>query len=441
MRHYPLHIDLQPSMHAQGTVRLPGSKSISNRILLLAALADGSTRILDLLASDDTHVMLTALSTLGIQWQQADGPQEYVVQGGACAFSNHQADLFMGNAGTAIRPLTAALAVIGGDYTLHGVSRMHERPIGDLVEALNAIGAQVDYTGVAGFPPLRIRRGHIHAQSMQVRGNVSSQFLTALLLVSPLIAQQHPLTITVEGDLISKPYIEITLNLMHRFGVIVARDGWQSFTVDAGQKYRSPGTIQVEGDASSASYFLAAGAIAGGPVRVDGVGAGSIQGDVRFIDVLRQMGAIVTVGDNWIEVCGNGVLKAIDADFNHIPDAAMTVAMAALYADGPSVLRHIGSWRVKETDRIHAMATELRKLGAQIDEGPDYLGITPPHQIQAATIDTYDDHRMAMCFSLASLDGAARRGAAIRINRPDCVAKTFPDYFDVFASVAHHQLF
>jgi 3-phosphoshikimate 1-carboxyvinyltransferase len=439
-KHYPQHLDLEPVMHVEGTVRLPGSKSISNRTLLLAALCEGETVIHDLLASDDTMVMLGALRSLGIQWDEIDAHTTRV-HGGAGVLPVHEADLFMGNAGTAIRPLTAALAVIGGDYTLHGVSRMHERPIGDLVDALNAIGAQVEYTGEPGFPPLRIRRGHIHASRLSVRGNVSSQFLTALLMAAPLMAKTHPVTIDVVGELISKPYIEITLNLMRRFGVTVEQEGWSAFTVQPGQHYRSPGTIHVEGDASSASYFLAAGAIAGGPVRVEGVGAASIQGDVRFADALEQMGATITRGDNWIEASSSGVLKAIDADFNHIPDAAMTIAVAALYADGPSTLRNIASWRVKETDRLAAMATELRKLGAQVEEGADYIRITPPPQIKAATIDTYDDHRMAMCFSLATLDGKARRGNAVRINDPKCVAKTFPDYFEAFAGIAKNELF
>ncbi|WP_136418350.1 3-phosphoshikimate 1-carboxyvinyltransferase [Herbaspirillum sp. ST 5-3] len=441
MKHYPHYLELQPAMHAQGAVRLPGSKSISNRTLLLAALAQGTTQIFDLLASDDTHVMLMALQKLGVQWEQVGDTRQYVVHGAGGAFPVHQADLFMGNAGTAIRPLTAALAVIGGDYSLHGVSRMHERPIGDLVDALNAAGTQIEYTGQAGFPPLHIRRGHIHTQRMQVKGNVSSQFLTALLMAAPLMATDQAVTVDVIGELISKPYIEITLNLMRRFGVTVERNGWQSFTIQAGQKYVSPGVIHVEGDASSASYFLAAGAIAGGPVRVEGVGRDSIQGDVRFVEALEQMGASISMGDNWIEAKSNGVLKAIDADFNHIPDAAMTIAVAALYADGPSTLRNIGSWRVKETDRIAAMATELRKLGAAVEEGTDYLRVTPPAVIQSAAIDTYDDHRMAMCFSLASLDGAARRGNRIRINDPKCVAKTFPDYFDAFAKIAQNNLF
>jgi len=439
-KHYPEHLDLEPVMHVEGAVRLPGSKSISNRTLLLAALSEGTTTIHDLLASDDTLVMLGALKSLGIQWEQLD-ERTHVVHGAGGQLPIHEADLFMGNAGTAIRPLTAALAVIGGDYTLHGVQRMHERPIGDLVDALNAVGAQIEYTGNPGYPPLRIRRGHIIANRMSVRGNVSSQFLTALLMAAPLMAKDHPVTIEVEGELISKPYIEITLNLMRRFGVTVGQDGWASFTVQPGQRYHTPGTIHVEGDASSASYFLAAGAIAGGPVRVEGVGRDSIQGDVRFADALEQMGATIVKGDTWIEARSNGVLKAIDADFNHIPDAAMTIAVAALYADGTSTLRNIASWRVKETDRLAAMATELRKVGAIVEEGPDYIRVTPPAELQPATIDTYDDHRMAMCFSLASLDGKARRGNAMRINDPKCVAKTFPDYFETFASIAKDELF
>jgi 3-phosphoshikimate 1-carboxyvinyltransferase len=439
-QHFPAYIDLAPAMRAHGVVRLPGSKSISNRTLLLSALAQGTTDIRDLLASDDTHVMLSALQKLGIQWQQQGVSQDFIVQGENGTWPVHQADLFMGNAGTAIRPLTAALAVIGGDYTLHGIARMHERPIGDLVDALNAVGAQIEYTGTPGFPPLHIRRGHLHAQRMQVRGNVSSQFLTALLMAAPLMAQHQAVVIEVIGELISKPYIEITLNLMRRFGVDVQRDDWRAFTIAAGQHYRSPGVIHVEGDASSASYFLAAGAIAGGPVRVEGVGRNSIQGDVRFVEALEQMGARITMGDNWIEAASNGPLKAIDADFNHIPDAAMTIAVAALYADGKSTLRNIGSWRVKETDRIAAMATELRKLGALVEETADTLSVTPPAQLQAATIDTYDDHRMAMCFSLASLDGALRRGSQLRINDPQCVAKTYPDYFAAFSRIATNDL-
>ncbi len=432
------YIDLNPIARVGGVVKLPGSKSISNRILLLAALAAGTTDIVDLLASDDTFVMLEALRKLGVQCSEENAGDKRVhrVQGANGIFPEPQADLYMGNAGTAIRPLTAALAVIGGDYTVHGVARMHERPIGDLVDALNAIGASIEYTGQPGFPPLHIRSGHITAHRLSVAGNVSSQFLTALLMVAPLMAKEQAVTIAVIGELISKPYIEITLNLMRRFGVDVVRSGWQSFTIASGQSYRSPGTIHVEGDASSASYFLAAGAIGGGPVRVEGVGKDSIQGDVRFVEALERMGARITIGANWIEASSSGVLNAIDMDFNHIPDAAMTIAIAALYANGSSTLRNIGSWRVKETDRIAAMACELRKLGAEVEEGSDYLRVTPPKAMQAATIDTYDDHRMAMCFSLAALDGVALRGNRIRINDPHCVAKTFPDYFAAFAAIA-----
>lgn len=450
-KYYPPYLDLPLVMHAQGVVKLPGSKSISNRILLLAALAKGDTQIKELLASDDTFVMLNALTQLGVNWQQEESTQNYTVQGTAGKFPQHHADLFMGNAGTAIRPLVAALAVLGGDYTMHGVARMHERPIGDLVEALNEIGAQITYTGEQGFPPLYIRTGRIHGQKIRVNGSVSSQFLTALLMAAPLIAKAQKMDVEIEliGELISKPYIDITLNLMQRFGVQVSRDGWQKFTIQAEQEYISPGIIYVEGDASSASYFLAAGAIAGGPVRVEGVGQHSIQGDIRFAQALEAMGATITYGDNWIEAESNSnsnsvshnQLKAIDMDFNHIPDAAMTIAIAALYADGQTTLRNIASWRVKETDRITAMATELRKLGALVEEGQDYLKITPPENLLPANIDTYDDHRMAMCFALASLDSAQRRGAHIRINDPQCVAKTFPAFFETFATINHKELF
>jgi 3-phosphoshikimate 1-carboxyvinyltransferase len=315
---------------------------------------------------------------------------------------------------------------------------MHERPIGDLVDALAQAGAHIEYLGNKGFPPLKILPAKIQSdQSIKIRGDVSSQFLTAFLMALPLTGQSFK--IEVVGELISKPYIEITLNLMRRFGVEVERDGWSVFKIAAGQQYQSPGTIHVEGDASSASYFLAAGAIAGGPVRVEGVGKTSIQGDVRFVESLEQMGAQITMGENWIEVSAQGPLKAIDADFNHIPDAAMTIAVAALYADGTSMLRNIASWRVKETDRLSAMATELRKLGALVEEGQDYLRVTPPIVLQPATIDTYDDHRMAMCFSLASLNGVLRDGAQVRINDPQCVAKTFPDYFSAFAGILHRD--
>jgi 3-phosphoshikimate 1-carboxyvinyltransferase len=356
------------------------------------------------------------------------------VHGMAGAFPVKRADLFLGNAGTAFRPLTAVLALSGGHYRLSGVPRMHERPIGDLVDALRGLGADVRYLGSAGYPPLEIFPGSVRAGgSIRVRGDVSSQFLTALLMALPLTGAGT--TIEVAGELISKPYVDITLNLMARFGVVAGRKGWSSFTIPAGSRFISPGEIFVEGDASGASYFLAAGAIGGGPVRVEGVGRHSIQGDVHFADALAAMGARVEMGDNWIEARAPGSkrLRAFDLDLNHIPDAAMTLAVAALFADGPCRLSNIASWRVKETDRIAAMAKELRKVGATVEEGTDYLVVNSPYPAPLtpdAVIDTYDDHRMAMCFSLVALGGVP-----VRIKDPGCVAKTFPDYFDRFSAV------
>ena len=416
---------------ASGSVRLPGSKSISNRMLLLAALAEGSTEIRDLLDSDDTRVMLTALQGVGVGVMSLGGGI-WSVRGCAGTFPVKDADLFMGNAGTAIRPLTAALALSGGNYRLSGVPRMHERPIGDLVDGLLQIGADVRYAGKPGFPPLAIHPAGIRlAGPIRLRGDVSSQFLTALLMALPLTGAEAVIEMT--SELISRPYVEITLNLMARFGVEVRREGWQRFTLAAGQRYRSPGVLQVEGDASAASYFLAAGAIGGGPVRVEGVGRDSIQGDVRFADALEAMGARIEWGEQFIEASApvSGKLKAFDLDLNHIPDAAMTLAVTALFADGRCVLRNIGSWRVKETDRIAAMATELRKLGATVEEAADFLVISPAPTFNAGvTIDTYDDHRMAMCFSLLALGGVP-----VTINDPQCVNKTFPDYFDALAEI------
>ena len=428
-------IELGPFERAHGQITLPGSKSISNRVLLLSALATGVTRLKGLLDADDTRVMRSALKTLGVGVDEADG--DCVVAGGSGKFPHSTADLFMGNAGTAIRPLTAALAILGGQYRLHGVPRMHERPIGDLVDGLRMVGADVQYEQNEGYPPLRIGHGQIRTDApIKVRGDVSSQFLTALLMSLPLVARGE-ICVEVIGELISKPYIDITLKLMHRFGVTVRNEGWQRFYIPAnqGNPYTSPGTLYVEGDASSASYFLAAGAIGQGPVRVIGVGDNSIQGDVAFADALKQMGAHVTAGEDWIEVAGvntpNGKLRGIEIDCLAIPDAAMTLAIAALFAEGPTKLTGIASWRVKETDRIKAMATELKKLGAEVVEGEDFIEITPPlHIKENIEIDTYDDHRMAMCFSLVSL-----KNIPIIINDPACVNKTFPTYFEVLESI------
>ena len=433
------YLDIPPLIGAGGSVRLPGSKSISNRVLLLAALSHGTTTVHDVLASDDTAVMLTALRQLGCSVQKNDDTVAIGGLGGQ--LGTRKANLFMGNAGTAMRPLTAALALLGGEFELSGVARMHERPIGDLVDALRQLGCGIDYLGTPGFPPLRLYPGNLQLNApICVRGDVSSQFLTALLMALPLVAHED-MCIEVVGELISRPYIEITLNLLARFGIQVRREGWQRFTIPAGSQYQSPGHIHVEGDASSASYFIALGAISGGRgcqngIEIMGVGSESIQGDIRFVESARMMGAQIDSTPNSLHISrGSWPLKAIDLDCNHIPDAAMTLAVMALYAEGTTVLRNIASWRVKETDRIAAMACELRKLGATVDEGTDYIKITPPAtqlEWKTAPIHTYDDHRVAMCFSLAAFNPAQ---LPIRILDPKCVAKTFPDYFEALFAV------
>ena len=431
MNHLPF-LDLPAILSAGGTVRLPGSKSLSNRILLLAALAEGETEVRDLLKSDDTDRMLEALAQLGVKVTAA-GEGAIKVQGCGGKVPVKEAKLFLGNAGTAFRPLTAALALAGGSYHLSGVPRMHERPIGDLVDALRHLGADITCEANDGYPPLQIRPGVDNgAVTVPVKGNVSSQFLTGLLMALPLL--DRTITVEVVGELISKPYIEITLATMHRFGVDVVRDGWQKFTVQGGARYKSPGVVYVEGDASSASYFLGLGAIAGGPVRVEGVGADSVQGDVRFADALTAMGARIAMGPNWIEAAPplNGKLKGIEQDCIAIPDAAMTLVPVAVFAAGPTKLTGIASWRVKETDRIDAMANELRKLGGKVETTADTLTVYPPaslSQLHCAEIETYDDHRIAMCFSLMTL------ATPLRILDPGCTAKTFPDYFERFAEV------
>ena len=438
-------LDLPALDGAAGSVDLPGSKSISNRVLLLAALSEGTTVVHDLLASDDTRVMLDALRQIGCTVDEASSTVHITGLGGHAPRS--PAKLFMGNAGTAMRPLTAALALLGGKFELSGVPRMHERPIGDLVDALRQLGCQIDYLGNDGYPPLRIAHGHgvpslALAEPIRVRGDVSSQFLTALLMALPLAASTQSIVIEVVGELISRPYIAITLQLLQRFGIVVEHQNWQRFTIAAGSRYQSPGSVHVEADASSASYFIALGALAASTtsqkgIKIQGVGLDSIQGDIRFVEAARAMGAVVTGGPNWLQVeRGAWPLKAIDLDCNHIPDAAMTLAVMALYAEGTTTLRNIASWRVKETDRIAAMAAELRKLGATVDEGADFIRVTPPARVEdwkPASIHTYDDHRVAMCFSLAAFNPA---GLPVRIEDPKCVAKTFPDYFEALFSVA-----
>lgn len=412
----------------QGTVHLPGSKSISNRVLLLAALAQGETQISNLLHSDDIEHMLNALTALGVSYQLSDCKSKCVVQGLGGLFNlPAPLELFLGNAGTAMRPLTAALAASNVDVTLTGEPRMYERPIGHLVDALRQLGADIDYLQQDGFPPLRIRGKALQAGRISIDGSISSQFLTAVLMIAPLLPADSEIDII--GDLVSKPYIDITLALMSRFGVEVQNQNYQRFVIRGQQQYQSPGHWLVEGDASSASYFLAAAAI-GGSIKVTGIGKHAVQGDIRFADALEAMGATVEWGDDYISVTRNQ-LNGIDRDYNAIPDAAMTIATTALFAKGPTLIRNVYNWRVKETDRLHAMATELRKVGAEIEEGDDYIKVTPPAVIQHASIATYNDHRMAMCFSMLAF-----ADCGVTIEDPDCTRKTFPQYFEVFSGLA-----
>ncbi|ELP6404511.1 3-phosphoshikimate 1-carboxyvinyltransferase [Salmonella enterica] len=421
-------LTLQPIARVDGAINLPGSKSVSNRALLLAALACGKTVLTNLLDSDDVRHMLNALSALGINYTlSADRTRCDITGNGGPLRASGALELFLGNAGTAMRPLAAALCLGQNEIVLTGEPRMKERPIGHLVDSLRQGGANIDYLEQENYPPLRLRGGFIGGD-IEVDGSVSSQFLTALLMTAPLAPEDT--IIRVKGELVSKPYIDITLNLMKTFGVEIANHHYQQFVVKGGQQYHSPGRYLVEGDASSASYFLAAGAIKGGTVKVTGIGRKSMQGDIRFADVLEKMGATITWGDDFI-TCTRGELHAIDMDMNHIPDAAMTIATTALFAKGTTTLRNIYNWRVKETDRLFAMATELRKVGAEVEEGHDYIRITPPAKLQHADIGTYNDHRMAMCFSLVALSDTP-----VTILDPKCTAKTFPDYFEQLARMS-----
>ncbi|MDC8831150.1 3-phosphoshikimate 1-carboxyvinyltransferase [Alteromonas gilva] len=423
-------LTLQPVSRVDGTVNVPGSKSLSNRALLLAALAKGQTTLTNLLDSDDIRHMLDALKLLGVEYVLSESKTECTVTGLGGAFSSGAAlELFLGNAGTAMRPLCAALAASDVTVELTGEPRMEERPIGDLVEALVDAGADITYLKNPGYPPLKITGGQLKGGQLSVDGSVSSQFLTALLMAAPLFSEDT--TISIKGELVSKPYIDITLDTMAKFGVTVENNNYQTFVIKAGQPYIAPATFMVEGDASSASYFLAAGAIKGGTVKVTGIGKHSIQGDIRFADVLEAMGAKIAWFDDCVVVRG-APLKGVDMDMNHIPDAAMTIATTALFAEGETCIRNIYNWRVKETDRLYAMATELRKLGVEVEEGHDFIRVTPAASLKHAAIDTYNDHRIAMCFSLIALSDTA-----VTINDPACTAKTFPDYFSRFATICH----
>jgi len=414
----------------EGEINLPGSKSLSNRALLLAALAPGQTTLLNLLRSEDTQRMVEALTQLGVSLTMNDDWSRCVVSGHDGLFqAPNEHKFFLGNAGTAIRPLTSILAMMQGNFIVDGDQYMRERPINHLVEALKQLGASFEYLGEENCPPLRVIGGSIRGGKVDIKGDISSQYLTSLLLALPLAPKDSE--VSVIGEQVSKPYLDLTLDIMSKFGVNARHENHQYFTIPGGQSYQSPGTYLIEGDASSASYFFAAAAIAGGTVRVNGIGSNSVQGDIEFLDAIEAMGAVVSRQSDSVEVSG-GALKGIDMDLNHIPDAAMTIAAMALFAEGTTIIRNIYNWRVKETDRMFAMATELRKLGATVEAGHDYIVIEPPEKIQSASIDTYGDHRIAMCFSLASLSDAE-----ITINNPEVTAKTFPDYFDVFASICH----
>ena len=421
-------LTLDPIAKVSGEVNVPGSKSLSNRALLLAALAEGETELTNLLDSEDIEHMLNALTKLGVSYRLSDDKTQCVVQGNGGAFNVAEPlELFLGNAGTAMRPLCAALAASNVDTVLTGEPRMEERPIGDLVDALREADAEVTYLKNEGFPPLQIKGKTLNGGEMSVDGSVSSQFLTALLMAAPLFSGD--VTIRIKGELVSKPYIDITLDTMAKFGVTVKNDNYQTFTISGDAKYIAPGKFMVEGDASSASYFLAAGAIKGGTVRVTGIGQNSIQGDIRFADVLEAMGATVVWNDEYVEITG-APLKGVNMDMNHIPDAAMTIATTALFAEGPTTMTNIYNWRVKETDRLAAMATELQKLGAKVEEGHDYIKVWPTDSLKHAEIDTYNDHRIAMCFSLVALSDTP-----VTINDPGCTRKTFPDYFTRFKTL------
>lgn len=421
---------LEPIAKVDGVINLPGSKSLSNRALLLAALAEGVTEIRNLLDSDDIRHMLNALTKVGVKYELSEDKTVCKVTGNGGVFENDDAlELFLGNAGTAMRPLCAALCLGKGEYTLTGEPRMEERPIDALIDALREAGCSVECLKNEGYPPLKISANGMKGGKINIDGSISSQFLTALLMAAPMAKEDSEITIV--GELVSKPYILITLDIMAKFGVVVEHDDFTVFRVKAGQLYQSPGVFMVEGDASSASYFMAAAAIAGGEVKVTGIGKTSVQGDVQFANVLADMGADVEWGDEYISV-RSGKLVGVDQDMNHIPDAAMTIATAAIFAEGKTAIRNIYNWRVKETDRLYAMATELRKLGVEVVEGEDFIEITPIPlaELQLADIDTYDDHRIAMCFSLVALSDTA-----VIINDPGCTAKTFPDYFEKFASI------
>ncbi len=422
----PSKITLPALVQAQGEIHLPGSKSLTNRALLLAALSHGTTTLYNLLDSDDTRYMRDALRQLGVNMQFSDDFKTCRITGcGGLFQSPANPTLFLGNAGTAMRFLTAALTLktpMPQSIVLTGEERMQNRPIGHLVDALRQAGADIQYQDKLNYPPLRIKSTGLGGGHIQIDGSISSQFLSALLMVAPFCEQDTHIEIV--GELVSKPYIEMTIRMMEIFGVNVEWQG-QNLFIKAKQSYQNPENYFVEGDASSASYFLALGALAG-KVRVYGIDKNSLQGDATFAEVLAKMGAKITYGDHFIEA-EKGELHGVDLDFNAIPDAAMTIATTALFAKGDTYIRNVYNWRVKETDRLSAMATELRKIGATVEEGEDFIHVYPlaENAFQHAEIETYRDHRIAMCFALTSF-----AGKGITLLDPSCVNKTFPTFFE-----------
>ena len=422
---------LDPIRRISGSITLPGSKSLSNRVLLLAMLSEGETFIENLLDSDDVRRMIDALAKLKILYEEDRPSKKIRVKGEGGRIPVDKAELFLGNAGTAIRPLTAALTLGHGRFVLDGIERMRERPIQDLLDGLNQLGAQVRSIDNTGCPPVEIIANGLPGGVTKLSGAISSQYLSAILLTSPYA--QTPVEIRIKDHLVSIPYVEMTIRLMNRFGVNVdVSEDFKSFHINAPQSYKSPKTYFVEGDASSASYFLAGAAITGGTVTVIGCGTDSLQGDAQFAKIMEMMGAEVQWEANHITVRGSGNLKGIDVDMNEMPDAAMTLAVAALFAKGTTAIRNIYNWRLKETERLKAVSSELKKLGATVEEGEDYIIIEPPEKLLSAEIATYDDHRMAMAFSLAACGEVP-----ITILDPSCVSKTFPDYFDQLSKLTN----
>lgn len=429
---------LTPISHPlNATVRVPGSKSLTNRALLIAALADGTTTLTNALFSDDSRYFASALQTLGFDMTLDPENSRMTITGLGGRIPAQTADLFIGNAGTAARFLSAFLTLGHGEYILDGEPRMRERPIGDLISALQPLGANLgpantdnwplvtDYLRIC--PPVKINANGLPGGKTQIAGNISSQFLSALLMVAPYA--QSPVEIEVTTELNSKPYVDMTLSIMADFGIIVERDGYKRFTISPAL-YSPLSTYSIESDASAASYFFAAPALCGGTVCVENISRRSVQGDIAFLAVLEKMGCAIEETKNGILVTGHSPLHGIDVDMRNISDTAQTLAAIAPFASSPTRIRGIASARVKETDRVHATCTELTRLGVRVDEHEDGMMIYPCDEIYPATIQTYNDHRMAMAFSLIGL-----RVPGITIENPNCVSKTFPNYIDVLESL------